>query len=386
MNICNNIIWSCPLDCSGYSQCGQDYVLALSSNGFNLKYLTPKVSALIDGKGIDAKLREKLIPLINTKINNPYVMVSHSVPDRFTIDMDALLNIGYTVVETEIIPNKWPHLCNKMDAIFTASDFCKSILKKNGVIVPIYVVPHCHDKSIITYDKFNIQNLKGFNFLFMADMTPRKGWEYLVAAFCNEFSPQDDVSLTFKVYFHDFSTQSQENCKNKIRAIIKDCGKEANITTAPIYFYGHCLPSSQVMKFINSFDCIVSPHRGEGWGLILSQAMILGKPTIATNYSGNLEFMTPENSILIDANGWEDIPEEMLKINPNYGGLKWPTINVYQLQESMRKLYRNKQLANKIGQNAKEQILNNFSYERISDIVKSAINELIKNKYGGTEE
>ncbi|HZE12626.1 MAG TPA: glycosyltransferase [Chthoniobacterales bacterium] len=45
-------------------------------------------------------------------------------------------------------------------------------------------------------------------------------------------------------------------------------------------------------------DCYVSLHRAEGFGLTIAEAMAQGKPAIATAYSGNLEFMTPENSYL----------------------------------------------------------------------------------------
>jgi glycosyltransferase involved in cell wall biosynthesis len=48
-------------------------------------------------------------------------------------------------------------------------------------------------------------------------------------------------------------------------------------------------------------DCYVSLHRSEGFGLIMAEAMALGKPTIATAYSGNLEFMTADNSYLCPA-------------------------------------------------------------------------------------
>ena len=45
-------------------------------------------------------------------------------------------------------------------------------------------------------------------------------------------------------------------------------------------------------------DCYVSLHRSEGYGLTMAEAMALGKPVIATGYSGNMEFMTHENSYL----------------------------------------------------------------------------------------
>jgi glycosyltransferase involved in cell wall biosynthesis len=48
-----------------------------------------------------------------------------------------------------------------------------------------------------------------------------------------------------------------------------------------------------------SCDCYVSLHRAEGLGLTMSEAMALGKPVIATAYSGNMDFMTPETAYLV---------------------------------------------------------------------------------------
>ena len=47
-------------------------------------------------------------------------------------------------------------------------------------------------------------------------------------------------------------------------------------------------------------DCYVSLHRSEGFGQTLAETMAIGKPVIATGYSGNLGFMTPDNSYLVD--------------------------------------------------------------------------------------
>jgi glycosyltransferase involved in cell wall biosynthesis len=50
-------------------------------------------------------------------------------------------------------------------------------------------------------------------------------------------------------------------------------------------------------------DVYVSLHRAQPFGLALAEAMWLGKPVIATDYSGNLEFMTQENSHLVRVDG-----------------------------------------------------------------------------------
>jgi len=376
-----NIIWSCPLDVSGYSQCGRDYTLCLDHIGCNVKYETPVVSSLLDGLGIDFELKNKLQTLIDKKFESAHVRVSHSVPDRFVIDKKATLNIGYTVVETEKIPDGWAFLCNKMDAIFTASAFCRDILVKNGVTVPVFVIPHCHNiKEYSEVNSYNIGNRKAFNFLFMADMTPRKGWKHLVKAYCESFSPEDNVSLTFKVYYHDFSEKSKQRCKNAIREVADVLGFQLNDNTAPFYFYGDCLPNKCIPRFINSFDAIVSPHSGEGWGLVCSQAMMLGKPVIATEYSGNLEFMNHDNSFLVPIKGFEKVPDDMVRINSNYANQEWAVIDPEELGHTMRQLYIDSHNAADIGIKGQQHMHKNFTYEPVGNQIKDAIEILLKMK------
>ena len=49
-----------------------------------------------------------------------------------------------------------------------------------------------------------------------------------------------------------------------------------------------------MMQLINSIDSLISLHRSEGFGLHLAEAMAMGKAVIATNWSGNTDFMNPK--------------------------------------------------------------------------------------------
>jgi glycosyltransferase involved in cell wall biosynthesis len=60
------------------------------------------------------------------------------------------------------------------------------------------------------------------------------------------------------------------------------------------------LTDNETKNLVHCCDCFVSLHRSEGFGHGLSEAMFLGKPVIATRYSGNLDFMNDENSFLVD--------------------------------------------------------------------------------------
>jgi hypothetical protein len=60
------------------------------------------------------------------------------------------------------------------------------------------------------------------------------------------------------------------------------------------------LSEADQASLLAACDCYVSLHRSEGFGLPIAEAMLLGKPVIATAYSGPLDFLTPSNSYLVD--------------------------------------------------------------------------------------
>ena len=59
------------------------------------------------------------------------------------------------------------------------------------------------------------------------------------------------------------------------------------------------LDSFEVKSLINACDCFVSLHRAEGFGRGLGEAMALGRLAMGTGWSGNVDFMTAENSLLV---------------------------------------------------------------------------------------
>jgi glycosyltransferase involved in cell wall biosynthesis len=60
------------------------------------------------------------------------------------------------------------------------------------------------------------------------------------------------------------------------------------------------LDRPEVLGLIKACDVYVSPHRAEGFGRTLAEAMLLGKPVVATNYSGNQYFMNPEHTFPVN--------------------------------------------------------------------------------------
>lgn len=81
----------------------------------------------------------------------------------------------------------------------------------------------------------------------------------------------------------------------------------------------------------------VSAHHSEGWGFPLSDAMIFKKPVIATGYSGNLEFMNLNNSLLLDFVESEIKPQDCFWLFSS--GMRWAYPDVRDLERKMLFLY-----------------------------------------------
>ncbi len=67
-----------------------------------------------------------------------------------------------------------------------------------------------------------------------------------------------------------------------------------------VIWINETLSRQQVYDLQSVCDALVSLHRSEGFGLGPAEAMFLGKPVIATNWSGNTEFMRPHNSLPVN--------------------------------------------------------------------------------------
>jgi glycosyltransferase involved in cell wall biosynthesis len=127
----------------------------------------------------------------------------------------------------------------------------------------------------------------------------------------------------------------------------------------PIRIIDSTMSQSEILSIIAASDAYVSLHRSEGFGLSMLEAMLLGKPVIATRYSGNLEFMDASNSLLVDF--------EMTKLKedlPNYPrGLQWADPATGHAARLMQFVYKNRAEARELGLKGRRDVLAKMSYE-----------------------
>jgi hypothetical protein len=130
-----------------------------------------------------------------------------------------------------------------------------------------------------------------FLFLFMFDflsIVERKNPLGLIDAFTRAFAPGEGPVLVLKT----INGHLRLNALEQVRAA---ASKRPDIIVIDGYY-----SAAEVDALLGICNCYVSLHRSEGLGLTMAEALAIGKPVIATGYSGNLHFMTPENSYLVN--------------------------------------------------------------------------------------
>jgi glycosyltransferase involved in cell wall biosynthesis len=123
-----------------------------------------------------------------------------------------------------------------------------------------------------------------FNFVSVFE---RKNPLGLVDAFSRAFAPGEGPILVIK-------TVNGGQFPRQFEQLHRAAG-----TNPDVFVIDKSLPAENYHGLVASCDAYASLHRAEGFGLTIAEAMALGKPAVATGYSGNLEFMNERNSYLV---------------------------------------------------------------------------------------
>ena len=190
--------------------------------------------------------------------------------------------------EASAIPDGWDDAFALVDEIWTYSDYVTSALSAASP-VPVVTLPQPVLTPQAAAGPLPIELGDAFTFLFTFDFfstSRRKNPLGLVEAFTRAFEPADGARLVIKTFNGDAKPESLAQLERAAAA--RD----------DIEVIDRFLPVAEKDALLARADAYVSLHRAEGFGLSLAEAMLLGKPAIATGYSGNLQFMTPANSWL----------------------------------------------------------------------------------------
>jgi glycosyltransferase involved in cell wall biosynthesis len=251
--------------------------------------------------------------------------------------------IGIWGWETNIIPARWVRAFELVEEIWVYSRF---MAENIGAVAPVPVIalppPIQPPSDPVEVTRFDVPE-DAFMFLFVFDYLStiqRKNPVGLIEAFAKAFAPGEGPRLLVKT----------------INAPLRPLAEEAVLWAADgrpdIHVVDRSLSASERDGLMAACDCYVSLHRSEGFGLTLAEAMAIGKPVVATGYSGNLDFMNNRNSFLVD--------HELTVVGPGCeiypADGEWAQPSVEHAAQLMREVVADPEQAVAIGIQAREDI------------------------------
>lgn len=199
-----------------------------------------------------------------------------------------------------------------------------------------------------------------FTFLFSWDycsVFARKNPLAAIEAYTSAFGEEDGAALVLKCINPGFDPVGHRRVREAI------AGRH------DIVLIDGYLDPGDKDRLMCSCDCYVSLHRSEGLGLTMAEAMFHGKPVIATGYSGNVDFMTAENSYPV---GFELVPiGEGAAPYPADG--VWAEPDVAEAGRLMRRVFEQPVDAAARGERAAHDIRAHFSARAAGSVMRARL-------------
>jgi glycosyltransferase involved in cell wall biosynthesis len=368
------LVISCPIDTfSGYGARSRDIILPIiKSDKYDVKILPQRWGATPFGFLQDTNPDHKLIKdcyLPNNQLpKQPDVWIQVTVPNEF--QSVGKYNIGITAgIETTICAPQWIDGVNRMNLTLVSSQHAKNVFEtsafeeknQQGQIVrhiklekPVEVLFEGANTDI--YKKLDTVNSEtgniisdsikeDFNFLFVGHWLQgeigqdRKDVGMLIKTFLETFKGKKTrPGLILKTSAGNYSIMDRDSILDKIRQIENEVGGDL----PSIYLLHGELSDEEVNELYNhpKVKAHVSFTKGEGFGRPLLEASISGKPVIAPNWSGHIDFLDKEMSILL--------PGQLTQLHPSaavqdmlLAESSWFTVNYPTASSTLEEVYKN---------------------------------------------
>jgi len=341
---------------------------------------------------------ERVITGIEQK---PDVFMQVSVANEF--EAKGHYNIGVTAgVETTIAPKDFIDGSNKMDLIIVPSNFTKQNLggtvyqqkdQATGQIVgeiktttPIEVLFEGVDTEIFSKGSGNdvLANVKeDFNFLIVGHWLKgdlgqdRKDIGMAIKTFATVFQylPKDKrPGLIVKTSHAGFSVIDREGTREKLEGVLKTFGEKC----PSIYLLHGDMEESDMSNLYHhpKVKAMISFTKGEGYGRPMAEFTLTGKPIIASGWSGQMDFLPPDNAVLLEGNltpVHESAADQFCMKEA-----QWFTANYSNAANKIYDVYNNYNTYLQKSTGLKENTLKNFTLDKMNEKFEQILNTYVK--------
>lgn len=271
-----------------------------------------------------------------------------------------------TMFETDDLPPDWVSRINTVDEVWVPSTFNAGTFRDAGVRVPIHVVPGGVDTDHFRpgLPPLPIPGVQGTVFLAVFEWSHRKAPDLLLRAWSEAFRPDSAVTLVLRCFPRSqFDGDSTKEVEALVDAELTAFGATRK-DVAPIVVLGDQLSPGMMPRLMNAANVFIGVSRGEGSGRPQLEAMSCGLPVIATRWSGNLDFMDNDNSLLIDVDELVPVDEHMDV--PFYRGHRWAQPSVSHLTDLMRRSVQDPALVERVGRRARRDVEARWRWAEVS--------------------
>lgn len=354
---------------SGYGDHSRDIIRSLiqvKGDEWNIQLLSlpwgncPMNSLTVN----DNDLTERMI--INKRnINIPDIWIQITIPSEF-VAQGKYLNIGITAgIETTSFHPKWIQGANQMDVVIVPSKHSKNVMEetkyeyqdnrtgetkelqfnKNAEVLfegidsnIFYPTQEIHESINKTMSDIK----ENFAFLFVGHWMPgilgqdRKDIGGLIKSFIESFKNQKDKpALVLKVSGANFSEIDLNRMYKNISLLTKN-------QSVPVYLIHGDLTSEEMNSLYNhkKIKAMVSFTKGEGFGRPLLEFAKIGKPVIASNWSGQTDFLTSRFSVLLEGQ-LQEVHKSAFNSDYMGEGSKWFQVDYNRAKQILKDVYKN---------------------------------------------